>query len=87
MGKISNPPVAMTGLHITGATNGPAITLVDNTMTVNSGASIRMGGITLTEDTFARMEIALEFIERFTAENEEARAVWTAIKAKRRILK
>jgi hypothetical protein len=33
------------------------------------------------------MEAALEFIERFAAENEEARAVWTAIKAKKRILK
>jgi ribosomal protein S12 methylthiotransferase accessory factor YcaO len=56
-------------------------------MTINSGASIQMGGVTLTEDKLARMEAALEFIERFAAENEEARAVWTAIKAKKRILK
>jgi len=59
----------------------------DNTLTINSGSTIQMGGITLTEDILLRMEAALEFIERFAAENEEARAVWTAIKAKKRILK
>ena len=84
----SNPPIQMSGLTFSGNNTGPAITLTDaNTMTINSGASIQMGGVTLTEDKLARMEAALEFIERFAAENEEARAVWTAIKAKKRILK
>jgi hypothetical protein len=80
----------MQGVHITGSDNtGPAIDINNNTntMTINSGASIQMGDVTLTEDKLARMEAALEFIERFAAENEEARAVWTAIKAKKRILK
>jgi ribosomal protein S12 methylthiotransferase accessory factor YcaO len=81
----------MSGVHITGPADpsGYAISMSadNNTMTINSGASIQMGGVTLTEDKLARMEAALEFIERFAAENEEARAVWTAIKAKKRILK
>jgi len=75
------------GLNITcrGAPN--AIDVTGSTMTLNTQATIRMGNIELTEDKLARMEAALEFIERFAAENEEARAVWTAIKAKKRILK
>ncbi len=82
-------PVLMQGLTINASDiTGPAMTLTkDNTLTINSGSTIQMGSITLTEDKFARMEAALEFIERFAAENEEARAVWTAIKAKKRILK
>lgn len=82
-------PLLMSGVHITTTDNtGPAMTLTkDNTLTINSGSTIQMGSITLTEDKFARMEAALEFIERFAAENEEACAVWTAIKAKKRILK
>ena len=85
-----NTPVVMSGLNISNASRTePAITMSDNgnTMTLNAQATIQMGGITLTEDKFARMELALEFIERFAAENAEARAVWTAVKAKRRILK
>ena len=80
-------PVLMQGLTISNATTGPAIDISDGTMTINSSATIQMGSITLTEDILLRMEAALEFIERFAAENEEARAVWTAIKAKKRILK
>jgi ribosomal protein S12 methylthiotransferase accessory factor YcaO len=82
-------PILMQGLTIsTTDITGPAMTLTkDNTLTINSGSTIQMGGVTLTEDKLARMEAALEFIERFAAENEEARAVWTAIKTKRRILK
>jgi hypothetical protein len=85
----SNPPAVLTGLHITRPAdpNGQAITIADNTMTINSSASIQMGSITLTEDKFAKMDAMLEFVERFAAENEEARALWTAIKAKKRILK
>lgn len=82
-------PVLMQGLTISTTDNtGPAMTLTkDNTLTINSGSTIQMGGVTLTEDKLARMEAALEFIERFANENEQARAVWTAIKAKKRILK
>jgi hypothetical protein len=91
MSKRNAPPVVMSGLNITAPADpsGYAISMsADNsTMTINSSATIQMGSITLTEDKFARMEAALEFIERFAAENEEARAVWTAIKAKKRILK
>lgn len=82
-------PVLMQGLTISTTDNtGPAMTLTkDNTLTINSGSTIQMGSITLTEDMFLRMEAALEFVERFAQENDEARAVWTAIKAKKRILK
>lgn len=82
----SNPPIQMSGLTISGATTGPAITLTnDNTMTINSGSSIRMGDVTLTEDKFAKMEAMLEFVERFVQEDERAKAIWIAIKAKKRI--
>jgi len=80
----------MSGLNITTSnTTDPAITLsADNTMmTINSSATIQMGSITLTEEMFLRMDAALEFVERFAQENDEARAVWIAIKAKKRILK
>jgi hypothetical protein len=78
----------MSGLTIsTPGTTGAAMTLTkDNTMTINSGATIRMGDVTLTEDKFAKMDAMLEFVERFTQEDERAKAIWIAIKAKKRIL-
>jgi hypothetical protein len=78
----------MSGLTIsTSGTTGAAMTLTkDNTMTINSGATIRMGDVTLTEDKFAKMDAMLEFVERFTQEDERAKAIWIAIKAKKRIL-
>jgi hypothetical protein len=83
----SNPPIQMSGLTISGATTGPAMTYTnDNTLTIDSSASIKMGSITLTEDKFAKMEAMLEFVERFVEEDERAKAIWTAIKAKKRIL-
>lgn len=62
------------------------VTITDNTMTIDSGATIQMGSITLTEDKFAKMEAMLEFVERFTQEDERAKAIWVSIKAKKRIL-
>lgn len=85
----SNPPVLMSGLTIsTPDTTGPAIDINSNTntMTINSSASIQMGNITLTEDKFAKMDAMLEFVERFVQEDERAKAIWIAIKAKKRIL-
>ena len=84
----SNPPVLMSGLTIsTPDTTGAAMTLTkDNTLTINSGATIQMGNITLTEDKFAKMDAMLEFVERFVQEDERAKAIWIAIKAKKRIL-
>lgn len=84
----SNPPVLMSGLTISAPdTTGPAMTLTkDNTLTINSGSTIQMGSITLTEDKFAKMEAMLEFVERFVQEDERAKAIWVAIKAKKRIL-
>jgi hypothetical protein len=77
----------MSGLTFSGATTGPAITLTnDNTMTINSGSSITMGSVVLTEDKLAKMEAMLEFVERFVQEDERAKAIWIAIKAKKRIL-
>jgi hypothetical protein len=84
----TDPQAVMSGLTITNANNGPAIDINNNTntMTINSGASIQMGGVTLTEDKLAKMEAMLEFVERFVQDDERAKAIWTAIKAKKRIL-
>lgn len=84
----SNPNLYASGLTISATdTTGPAMTLTkDNTLTINSGSTIQMGSITLTEDKFAKMEAMLEFVERFVQEDERAKAIWTAIKAKKRIL-
>jgi hypothetical protein len=78
----------MSGLTIsTPDTTGAAMTLTkDNTLTINSGSTIQMGSITLTEDKFAKMDAMLEFVERFVQEDERAKAIWVAIKAKKRIL-
>lgn len=82
----SNPHAVMSDLTITNTNNGPAIDLSGSTMTINSSACIQMGSITLTEDKFAKMEAMLEFVERFVQEDERAKAIWVAIKAKKRIL-
>jgi hypothetical protein len=85
MGK--SLPLSMSKVTISGATTGPAMTITkDNTLTIDSGASIRMGGITLTEGKLAKMDDMLEFVERFVQEDERAKAIWIAIKAKKRIL-
>ena len=88
MSKSNHTPAVMTGLNITGPAdpNAHAISITDNTMTLNTSATIQMGSITLTEDKFAKMEAMLEFVERFVEEDERAKAIWTAIKAKKRIL-
>ena len=73
--------------------NSLTITLPNHAGTVSlaSGSAttrttLRVGDIELSEEFLTRIEAALEFVERFAAENEEARAVWTAIKTKKRIL-
>jgi hypothetical protein len=50
----------MSGLTIsTPGTTGAAMTLTkDNTMTINTQATIQMGSITLTEDKFAKLTTA-----------------------------
>ncbi len=58
----------------------------DNTLTIDSGATIQMGSVKLTEDKLAKMDAMLEFVERFVQEDERAKAIWIAIKAKKRIL-
>jgi hypothetical protein len=77
----SNPNYTISASNTT-----PAVTITDNTMTLNANASIQMGSITLTEDKFAKMDAMLEFVERFVQEDERAKAIWIAIKAKKRIL-
>jgi hypothetical protein len=77
----------MSGVTVSGATTGPAMTITkDNTLTIDSGATIQMGSIKLTEDKLAKMDAMLEFVERFVQEDERAKAIWIAIKAKKRIL-
>lgn len=83
-----DPIVHLSGLHITGGTGNAALAMsADNrTMTIDSSAKIRLGSIVLTEELFLRMEAALEFVERFARENDEARALWTAVQVRRKIL-
>jgi len=86
MGK--SLPLSMSKVTISGATTGPAMTITkDNTLTIDSGATIQMGSIKLTEGKLAKMDDMLEFVERFVQEDERAKAIWIAIKAKKRILK
>jgi hypothetical protein len=82
----SNPPVLMSGLTISTTDTSPAIDIKGSTMSINSSASIQMGSVVLTEEKMLQFEAALEFIERFTQENQQAKEIWTAIKAKKRIL-
>ena len=82
----NTPPAVVANVDITSRGAGHAIDITATAMTLNTQATIQMGNVRLTEGLLARMEAALEFVERFAAENEEARAVWTAIKAKKRIL-
>jgi hypothetical protein len=85
MGK--SLPLSMSKVTISGATTGPAMTITkDNTLTIDSGATIQMGSIKLTEGKLAKMDDMLEFVERFVQEDERAKAIWVAIKAKKRIL-
>jgi hypothetical protein len=85
MGK--SLPLSMSKVTISGATTGPAMTITkDNTLTIDSGATIQMGSIKLTEGKLAKMDDMLEFVERFVQEDERAKAIWIAIKAKKRIL-
>lgn len=88
MSKSNHAPAVMSGLAITHSpnSNAHALSITNNTMTIDTGATIKMGSITLTEDKFAKMEAMLEFVERFVQEDERAKAIWTAIKAKKRIL-
>ena len=77
----SNPNYTISASNTT-----PTITLANNTMTIDGVSSLKVGSITLTEDKFAKMEAMLEFVERFVEEDERAKAIWIAIKAKKRIL-
>lgn len=86
MSQSNNTPAVMANLNITSRGAGHAIDVSGSTMTLNTQATIQMGSITLTEDKFAKMEAMLEFVERFVEEDERAKAIWTAIKAKKRIL-
>ena len=82
----TDPQAVMSGLTISTTDTSPAIDIKGSTMSINTSATIQMGSITLTEDKFAKMEAMLEFVERFVQEDERAKAIWVAIKAKKRIL-
>lgn len=86
MSKSNPPPVFTSGLTVSTTDTNPAITIEGSTMSINTSATIQMGSITLTEDKFAKMDAMLEFVERFTQEDERAKAIWIAIKTKKRIL-
>jgi hypothetical protein len=79
-------------------TDNTAIPNVGQTLTVSNGGPFGSSGtITLRNDSnevepltvedLRQFKAMVEFIERFANENEQARAVWTAIKTKKRILK
>ncbi len=80
------PPV-LSGVSITNGTGPHAIDVDGNTVTIDSTAKIRIGDVELTEGLLSRMTAALDFVEQFSRENEQARDIWVAIKTKRRLLK
>ena len=80
------PPV-LSGVSITNGTGPSAIDINGNTAKIDTTAKISIGDVMLTEELLSRMTAALDFVEQFARENEQARDIWVAIKARRRLLK
>ena len=80
--------IQMTNTTITGAPELPsAMVRNDGSMSMASQSSLHLGNTTLNEAKMQRINAALEFIERLAQEDPHAKAIWTAIKTKKRILK
>jgi hypothetical protein len=80
--------VQMTNTMITGAPELPSVTVRnDGSMSMASQSSLHLGNTTLNEAKLQRIDEALEFIERLAQEDSNAKAIWTAIQTKKRILK
>ncbi len=79
------PTEAMTLENVT--INPGGTVLQHNDLMIQSSATITMGKTVLTEDKLQHLDDLIEFMERFTQENEQARELWAAIKTKRRILR
>tara|TARA_R110000822_G_scaffold81971_1_gene194068 strand:+ start:229 stop:465 length:237 start_codon:yes stop_codon:yes gene_type:complete len=78
----------MNNTMITGAPDLPSVMIrKDGDMAMAGQSSLRLGNTTLNEAKLQRIDDALEFIERLAQEDPHAKAIWTAIKTKKRILK
>jgi hypothetical protein len=80
--------IQMTNTTITGAPVLPSVMIRnDGGMSMASQSSLHLGSSVINEAKMQRIDAALEFIERLTQEDPHAKAIWTAIKTKKRILK
>lgn len=80
--------IQMTNTTITGAPELPAVMIRnDGSMSMASQSSLHLGEAILNEAKLQRIDKALEFIERLIQEDSNAKAIWTAIQTKKRILK
>lgn len=76
----------MTKVSITPITTTPITgTTITSSVFNHVGTNVRINP-QLIDDKFAKMDAMLEFVERFVQEDERAKAIWIAIKAKKRIL-
>jgi len=80
--------IQMNGTMITGAPELPSVMVRNGgDMSMASQASLHLGSSVINEAKMQRIDKALEFIDRLIAEDPNARAIWTAIQTKERILK
>jgi len=80
--------ILMEGTVITGAPELPSVMVRnDGNMSMASQSSLHLGSSVINEAKMQRIDKALEFIDRLIAEDPNARAIWTAIQTKERILK
>ena len=80
------PPTEAMKIEDVTITGGYA-SVQSNNLVIASSATITMGESALTEAKLQHLDDLIEFMERFTQENEQARELWAAIKTKRRILR
>lgn len=80
--------ITMNNTMITGAPDLPSVMIrKDGDMTMAGQSSLHLGEAVLNEAKLRRIEKALEFIERLIQEDPNAKAIWTAIQTKERLLK
>lgn len=80
--------IQMNNTMITGAPELPSVMVRNGgDMSVAAQSSLHLGNTTLNEAKLQRIDKALEFIERLIQEDPNAKAIWTAIQTKERLLK
>lgn len=85
-GNMSN--IKMNNTMITGAPDLPSVMVrKGGDMAMAGQSSLHLGEAILNEAKLQRIDKALEFIERLIQEDPNAKAIWTAIQTKERLLK